>query len=60
MTEILEVELPGAGWIVTDIGAQLVFTDEFDAAMTACGDYPNITTAELRAELARRAHTSDA
>jgi len=54
MTETIEVELPGTGWIVADIAAQLVFTEEFDRLMTACGECPDYTTAELRAELARR------
>jgi hypothetical protein len=30
-TEVLEVELPGSGWVVADVDAQLVFTEEFEA-----------------------------
>ena len=54
MTEILEVELPGTGSAILDGGAELLFRQEFAAAMTACGDYADIMTDELRAELARR------
>ena len=54
MTEILEVELPGSGSAILDGGAELLFRQEFEAALVACGDYSDITTAELRAELARR------
>lgn len=56
-----EVELPGTGCAILDGAAELLFAREFGAAMTAYGDYADITTDELRAELARRvsepAHT---
>ena len=47
---------------VLDGGAKLLFKREFEAEfdrlMTVCGDYPEFTTAEIRAELARRADSA--
>lgn len=56
---MLEVELPGSGWVVADIAAELLFAREFEAEydrpLMKTDNYPvPYTSAEIRAELARR------
>lgn len=49
---MLEVKPPGTGCAILDGAAELLFVREFGAAMTAYGDYADITTDKLLAELA--------
>jgi hypothetical protein len=63
MTETIEVELPGTGEPILDCGAQLVFIREFERVMIEAdpdNDLAAFTSAEIRAELARRRQNTDA
>lgn len=58
MTDTIEVELPGTGEPILDVGAVLLFLREYDAELARCGDLADYTTADIRAELARRADSA--